>query len=126
MLQDVARVWPAPSQHLKTRSNNVAKCCVEMLRVFGRAFSLHTQFEIATKILQIMRRLSLYTSQVPRTSHDYAGNFGRMRRLGVLPLDGMQVHYNLCPSNLSGFPDSSPKPTNISGRRERHCESKVS
>ena len=38
MLQDVARVWPAPSQHLMTRSNNVARFCVEMLRVFGRAF----------------------------------------------------------------------------------------
>ena len=37
MLQDVARVWPAPSQHLTTRSNNVARCCVEMLRAFGRA-----------------------------------------------------------------------------------------
>ena len=36
MLQDVARIWPAPSQHLTTRSNNVARCCVEMLRAFGR------------------------------------------------------------------------------------------
>ena len=40
MLQDVARVWPAPAQHLTTRYNNVATCCVEMLRAFGRAFAL--------------------------------------------------------------------------------------
>ena len=38
MLQDVARVWPASSQHLTTRSNNVARCYVKMLRAFGRAF----------------------------------------------------------------------------------------
>ena len=36
MLQDVARVWPARS-HLTTRSNSVVRCCVEMLRAFGRA-----------------------------------------------------------------------------------------
>ena len=41
MSQDVARVWPAPSQHLTPRSNNVARCCVEMLSAFGRAFSLN-------------------------------------------------------------------------------------
>ena len=35
MLQDVARVCPAPSQHLTTRSSNVARCRVEMLRAFG-------------------------------------------------------------------------------------------
>ena len=37
---DLARCfafWPAPSQHLTTRSNNVARCCVEMLLAFGRA-----------------------------------------------------------------------------------------
>ena len=45
MLQDVARVWPAPSQHITTRSNNVAICCVEMLRAFGRALKL-TQFPL--------------------------------------------------------------------------------
>ena len=40
ILHDIARVWPAPSQHLTTRSNNVARCCVEMFRAFGRAFAL--------------------------------------------------------------------------------------
>ena len=35
---DVARVWPAPSQHFTTGSNNVvARGSVEMLRAFGRA-----------------------------------------------------------------------------------------
>ena len=38
MLQDVARVWPASSQHPSTRSSNVVRCCVEMLRTFGLAF----------------------------------------------------------------------------------------
>ena len=37
MLHDVARVWQAPSQHHTTRSRNVAKCCVEMLRACSRA-----------------------------------------------------------------------------------------
>lgn len=32
-------VWPGPTQHLTTRSNNVARCCFEMLRAFGRAFT---------------------------------------------------------------------------------------
>ena len=60
MLQDVARVWPAPSQHLTTRSNNVARCCVEMLRAFGRAFS-KTQLEmerVAYPNLLVRARLS--------------------------------------------------------------------
>ena len=38
MLQDVARVWPASSQHPSTRSSNVVICCVEILRTFGLAF----------------------------------------------------------------------------------------
>ena len=37
---DVARVWSAPSQHLTTRSNNVARCCVEMLQAVGRRFTI--------------------------------------------------------------------------------------
>ena len=40
MLQDAARVLPTPSQHLLTRSNNVARRSVEMLPVFGRAFTM--------------------------------------------------------------------------------------
>ena len=40
MLQDVALVWPAPSQHLTTRFNNVARGCVEMLHAFDRALKL--------------------------------------------------------------------------------------
>ena len=39
MLQDVARVWPALSNHLTKQSNNAARFCVEMLRVFGQAFT---------------------------------------------------------------------------------------
>ena len=37
MLQDVARVWPASSQHPTTRFSNVVRYCVEMLRTFGLA-----------------------------------------------------------------------------------------
>ena len=40
MLQDVALVWPAPSQHLTTRFNNVARGCIEMLHAFDRALKL--------------------------------------------------------------------------------------
>ena len=42
IFQDVARVCPAPSQHLKTRSNNVARCCVQILRASDRALTLTT------------------------------------------------------------------------------------
>ena len=37
---DAVRVLPTPSQHLLTRSNNVARRSVEMLPVFGRAFTM--------------------------------------------------------------------------------------
>ena len=36
MLQDVSRVWSAPSRQLTTRSNNVARCCVKLLLAFSR------------------------------------------------------------------------------------------
>ena len=39
MLQDAAHVWRAPSHHLTTQSNDVARFCVEMLRAFGQAFT---------------------------------------------------------------------------------------
>ena len=39
MLQDVSRVWPAPSQLLTTRSNSVVRCCVEMLCAFAGPFN---------------------------------------------------------------------------------------
>ena len=38
MLQNVALVWPAPSQHLTTRSNDVAR--VKILLAHGRAFTM--------------------------------------------------------------------------------------
>lgn len=37
LLQDFAHVWPSPLPHLKTRSNNVPRGCVEMLLAFGPA-----------------------------------------------------------------------------------------
>ena len=37
MLQDVAHVWPTPFQHITARSNNIARCCVGILRAFDRA-----------------------------------------------------------------------------------------
>ena len=37
---NVACVWPARSITVATSSNNVARCCVEMLRAFGQAFIL--------------------------------------------------------------------------------------
>ena len=39
MLQDVARVLPAPSQLLTTRSNSVVRCYVEMLCAFAGPFN---------------------------------------------------------------------------------------
>ena len=39
MLQDDARVWPAPSQLLTTRSNSVVRCCFEMLCAFAGPFN---------------------------------------------------------------------------------------
>ena len=38
-VKNVACVWPARSTHVATSRNNVARCCVEMLRAFGQAFS---------------------------------------------------------------------------------------
>ena len=35
---NVACVWPARSITVATSCNNVARCCVEMLRAFGQAF----------------------------------------------------------------------------------------
>ena len=51
-VEGVARVWPAPSQHLTTRrSNNVVRCCVEMLGAFGRALTKREKIVIyKTKI----------------------------------------------------------------------------
>ena len=41
MLQDVVHVWPAPLQRLTKRSFNVTRCCVAMLRSFGRTERPH-------------------------------------------------------------------------------------
>ena len=38
LLRYVACVWPVHSTHVATSCNNVARCCVEMLRTFGQAF----------------------------------------------------------------------------------------
>ena len=36
--ENFAFVWPPRSTHVATSCNNVARCCVEMLRAFGQAF----------------------------------------------------------------------------------------
>ena len=38
LLRYVACVWPVHSTLVATSCNNVARCCVEMLRAFGQAF----------------------------------------------------------------------------------------
>ena len=63
MLQDVARVWPAPSQHLTTRSNNVARCWVEMLRAFGWAFMSELILYHSTLIIVLCN--TLYGTDLP-------------------------------------------------------------
>ena len=40
VVMNVAWVWPARSITVATSCNNVARCCVEMLRAFGQAFKL--------------------------------------------------------------------------------------
>ena len=42
VLRYVACVWPVHSTHVATSCNNVARCCVEMLRAFGQAFKAQT------------------------------------------------------------------------------------
>ena len=43
LLRYVACVWPVHSTHVATSRNNVARCCVEMLRAFGQSFSEQKQ-----------------------------------------------------------------------------------
>ena len=68
MLQGVACVWPAPTQHLSTRFNNVARCCVEMLLEFcwlNSSCYFYFKFVIfqvpEEKLFQILFELHLYT-----------------------------------------------------------------
>ena len=47
--ENVACVWPARSTHVATSCNNVARCCVEMLRAFGQALIYRRQFKLSER-----------------------------------------------------------------------------
>ena len=55
VVMKVACAWPARSITVATSCNNVARCCVEMLRAFGQAFKLPKAWFLYRCICRICR-----------------------------------------------------------------------
>ena len=50
MLQDVAYVWPAPSQHLTTLSNNVACVCLNLIPKVSVSLGRQSLFSMTREV----------------------------------------------------------------------------